>query len=75
MKYLSDILPFTITGMLVVYSLKDISLVKPPFALPDAISVVAIILLHIWKKNTLLSIGGGVLIYMVLIHYVFAQVP
>ncbi len=71
MKYLADILPFTIIGMLVIYCLKDISLLKSPYALPEAVSILAIVLLHLWKKNTLLSIGGGALIYMVLVQNVF----
>ncbi len=70
-KYLSDILPFTIIGMLVVYCLKDISFTVSPYALPEIISIVIIILLHLWKKNTLLSIGAGSILYMVLIQYVF----
>ena len=70
-KYLADILPFTIIGMLVVYCLKDISFVRAPFAIPEAISIAVIAVLHIWKKNTLLSIGTGALLYMILIQYVF----
>ena len=71
MKYLADILPFTIIGMLVVYCLKDVNLIQPPFAAAEAFSIIAIFLLHLWKKNTLLSIGGGALLYMVLVQYVF----
>ncbi len=70
-KYLADILPFTIIGMLVVYCLKDISFLQSPYAIPEAISLLVIALLHVWKKNTLLSIGGGSLLYMVLVQYVF----
>lgn len=70
-KYLADILPFTIIGMLVVYCLKDINLLQSPFALPEAISIAVIAVLHIWKKNTLLSIGSGALLYMVLVQVVF----
>lgn len=70
-KYLADVLPFTIIGLLVVYCLKDIRLTAAPFALPEAISILVIILLHRWKKNTLLSIGVGALLYMFLIQYVF----
>lgn len=70
-KYLADILPFTIIGMLVVYCLKDIHIIQSPHAIPEAISIAVILLLHIWKKNTLLSIGGGALLYMLLIQYVF----
>ena len=71
MTYLADILPFTIIGMLVIYCLKNISIVKAPFALPEAISIAVIIVLHIWKKNTLLSIGSGALLYMLLVQYIF----
>ena len=72
-KYLADVLPYTIIGMLVVFCLKDISLVQSPHALPEAISIIAIVLMHIWKKNTLLSIGGGALLYMVLVQFVFVH--
>ena len=70
-KYLADILPYTIIGMLVVYCLKDIHITSSPYAVPEAISIMVIALLHTWKKNTLLSIGGGALLYMFLIQYVF----
>lgn len=71
MKYLADILPYTIIGMLVVYCLKDISFRSFPHAIPEAISIAVITILHIWKKNTLLSIGGGALLYMILVQYIF----
>lgn len=70
-RYLADALPFTIIGMLVVYSLKDVSLVNNPHGIPEIISIAVIIALHLWKKNTLLSIGGGSLLYMVLVQNVF----
>ncbi len=70
-KYLSDILPYTIIGMLVIYCLKDISITSSPYALPELISIVSIIILHQWKKNSLLSIGLGSAIYILLLRYVF----
>jgi branched-subunit amino acid transport protein AzlD len=70
-KYLADILPYTIIGMLVVFCLKDISFTQSPHAIPEAISITVIVILHIWKKNTLLSIGGGALFYMILVQSVF----
>ena len=69
-KYLSNVLPFTIIGMLVIYCLKNVSVVQEPHAIPEAISIAVIVVLHLWKKNTLLSIGGGSLIYMILVQYV-----
>lgn len=70
-QYLADVLPFTIIGMLVVYCLKDISFTHSTHAIPEAISIAAIVALHLWKNNTLLSIGGGSLLYMVLVQFVF----
>jgi branched-subunit amino acid transport protein AzlD len=69
--YLGNVLPYTIIGMLVVYCLKDISFAESPFGYPEIISVAVIILLHLWKNNTLLSIGGGTLLYMILVQLIF----
>lgn len=70
-SYLSKVLPNTIIAMLVIYCLKDINLFVYPFALAEIISIIAIAILHIWKRNSLLSIGGGTLIYMLLVQNVF----
>ena len=69
--YLGQILPFSIMGMLVVYCLKDVSLISPPFGIPEAIGCIAVAGLHVWKRNTLLSIGGGTVVYMLLVQFVF----
>ncbi|WP_313130508.1 branched-chain amino acid transporter permease [Anaerocolumna sp.] len=69
--YLGKVFPYATIGMLVVYCLKDISVAAVPFGLPEIISVGVIILLHLWKKNTLLSIGAGTALYMALVQYVF----
>ena len=70
-EYLSKILPNTIIAMLVVYCLKDISFFVYPHALPEVIALIAIVILHVWKRNSLLSIGGGTLIYMFLVQGIF----
>lgn len=70
-SYLGRVLPYSIMAMLVVYCLKGISLIKAPFGLPELISVVLVAVLHVWKRNTLLSIVGGTVCYMVLIQVVF----
>ena len=69
--YLGKYLPFAIMGMLVVYCLKGISFVAAPHGLPEIIAVLSVVLLHLWKRNTLLSIGGGTVIYMILVQFVF----
>ena len=69
--YLGQVLPFAIMGMLVVYCLKDVSFRSGSFGIPELIACAAVVLLHIWKRNTLLSIGGGTLCYMLLVQLVF----
>ena len=66
--YLGSVLPYSAIGMLVIYCLKDVSFKSTPFALPEFISILVIIVLHRWKKNTLLSIGGGTILYMLMVQ-------
>lgn len=70
-SYLGQVLPYAIMGMLVVYCLKGITLTAPPFGIPEIISCAVVTLLHIWKRNTLLSIGTGTVCYMLLVQFVF----
>ena len=70
-EYLGKVLPFAIMGMLVVYCLKDVSLLSFPYGLPELIACAAVVVLHVWKRNSLLSIGGGTVCYMLLVQLVF----
>ncbi len=69
--YLGGVLPGASMGMLVVYCLKDIDFTAAPFGLPELICCGVTAGLHIWKRNTLLSILGGTVLYMVLVQFVF----
>lgn len=69
--YLGKVLPFAIMGMLVVYCLKDVNLAAAPFGIPELIGCAAVAVLHIWKRNTLLSVGAGTVLYMLLVQLVF----
>lgn len=69
--YLGKVLPYAIMGMLVIYCLKGIDLTAQPYGLPELIGCAAVVLLHLWKRSTLLSIGGGTLCYMLLVQFVF----
>ena len=70
-EYLGKVLPCAIMGMLVVYCLKDVSFLSAPFGLPELIACVVVAVLHVWKRNSLLSIGGGTVCYMLLVQLVF----
>ena len=69
--YLGKVLTPAVIGMLVIYCLKDTKILSSPYGIPELISVLVVAILHIWKRNNLLSIGVGTVLYMVLIQVVF----
>ncbi len=69
-QYLGKVLPCAAIGLLVVYCFKDVAS-SGTYGIPEILSVLLIIVLHKWKKNTLLSIGGGTALYMLLVQTVF----
>ena len=70
-QYLGRALPGAVFGMLVVYCLKDVKLFAGSHGLPELLSIVLVTLLHLWKRNMLLSIGAGTVCYMLLVQLVF----
>ena len=70
--YLGTVLPYAMTGLLVVYSLKGVHLTSGSHGIPELLAIIAIALLHIWKRNMLLSIAGGTAVYMLLVQLVFS---
>lgn len=71
LTYLSNVLPPAIMGMLVVYCFKNISFITAPHGVPEAIATAVTALLYIWKKNILISIAVGTVLYMLLVQVVF----
>ncbi|WP_340643212.1 AzlD domain-containing protein [Priestia flexa] len=65
------VLPAAVIGLLVVYSLKDISFISGSHGLPEMLAVGFVVLLHAWRGSMLLSIGGGTVLYMGLVQLVF----
>lgn len=70
-RYLGRVLPPAVIGMLVIYCLKGVSVFSYPYGLPEFISAAVVAALHVWKRNNLLSIGVGTVLYMFLIQTVF----
>ena len=69
--HLGKVLPFAIMGMLVIYCMKDVAFLSAPYGIPELLSCAAVALLHIWKRNTLLSVISGTVCYMLLVQFVF----
>lgn len=70
-RYLGKVLPAAVFGLLVVYSLKDVSLLTGSHGLPEFLSVAVVAGLHLRKRQMLLSIAGGTVCYMLLVQFVF----
>lgn len=70
-QYLGKALPAAIFGMLVVYCLKNVSILTGSHGIPELISIVLVVALHLWKRQMLLSIAGGTVCYMLLVQFVF----
>lgn len=70
-QYLGRVLPAAVFGLLVVYCLKDVSVFSGSRGIPELISVAAVIGLHLWKRQMLLSIAGGTVCYMLLVQFIF----
>lgn len=70
-RYLGKVLPAAVFGLLVVYCLKNVEILSGSHGLPELIAICAVVLLHLWKKQMLLSIFGGTVVYMLLVQMVF----
>nr|WP_279230996.1 branched-chain amino acid transporter permease [Clostridium sp. KNHs216] len=70
-QYLGKVLPAAVLGMLVIYCLKDVNILAGSRGIPELIAIAAVVVLHFWKKQMLLSIAGGTIVYMLLIQLVF----
>ena len=70
-RYLGRILPSAVFGLLVVYCLKNVNLFSGSRGIPEFISIAVVAVLHMWKRQMLLSIAGGTICYMLLVQFVF----
>ncbi len=67
--YIGKYLPTAVILTLVVYCLREIRFDTASAFIPQLLSVAVTALLHLWKKNTLLSVAGGTACCMILIRW------
>ena len=70
-KYLGKVLPPAVFGMLIIYCLKNVSILSCSHGIPELTAIAVTAGLHLWKRNMLLSIAGGTICYMLLVQFVF----
>lgn len=71
LDYLGKFLQYAIMAMLVVYCLKGVSFAAAASWLPAVVGVTVVVVLHVWKRNTLISIVGGTICYMIMVQGIF----
>lgn len=69
-QYLGKVLPSAVFGLLVIYCLKNVSILTGSHGIPEFIAIVLVIILHYWKRQMLLSIAGGTICYMLLVQLI-----
>jgi branched-subunit amino acid transport protein AzlD len=69
-QYIGKYLPSAVFGMLIIYCLKDVSLVSGTHGIPELIAIIVTIALHKWKRQMLISIAGGTACYMLLLQFI-----
>ena len=70
-QYLGKALPASVFGLLVVYCLKNVEILSGSHGLPELIAIAVVAVLHLWKRQMLLSIFCGTAVYMLLVQLVF----
>ena len=70
-EYIGNYLPPAVMAMLIIYCLRNIKLFMFPFGIPEVIGIIIVAILHIWKRNNLISILGGTVIYMIMVQWIF----
>lgn len=70
-RYLGNVLPPAVIGLLVIYCFRDVSFLSGNHGIPELISASVVVILHFWKKNMFLSIAVGTIAYMLLVQMVF----
>ena len=66
-RYLGNVLPPAVFGLLVVYCLRSVDVMGGAHGLPEALAILGTAALHLWKRNMLLSIFGGTALYMAIL--------
>lgn len=69
LRYLGRYLPAAVLTVLVFYCLRGVAPVAPRYGLPEAAGVLATVALHRWRRQALLSIGGGTAVHVALLHW------
>lgn len=69
--YLGKVVPYTAMGLLIVYCLRDVSVLTAPHALPELLALALVTGTYLWKRNTIFSVVLGTAAYMLMVQMIF----
>lgn len=70
-QYLGRVLGPAVFGLLVVYCLRNVNLLAWPYGIPEAVALLIVWASYLWKRNMMVSMAAGTILYMVLVQTVF----
>lgn len=70
-RYLGKVLPSAVFGLLVIYCLRNVNVLGGTYGIPELLAITLVIVLHLWKRQMLLSIAGGTIFCMILVQTLF----
>ncbi len=70
-RYLGKVLPSAVFGLLVIYCLRNVNVLGGTYGIPELLAITLVIVLHLWKRQMLLSIASGTIFYMILVQTLF----
>ena len=70
LSFLQRYLPAVVMTILVFSMYKDIDFSAAPYGIPALVAGSITALLHLWKRNVLLSIGAGTAAYIIFIRII-----
>lgn len=70
-EYLGKVLPPAMMSFLIIYCIRSVDVSAGTHGIPELIGIATAMILHAWKRNTLLSIGTATVVYMILVQFVF----
>lgn len=68
LQFIGTYFPPAVMLLLVIYCLKDTRVTAAPYGIPELASIGMVVLVHLRRRNALLSIGLGTACYMILVQ-------
>lgn len=70
-KYIGKVFPCAIFALLIIYCLRNVEIFSGSHGLPEFLGIISTVIIHMLKRQMLLSMAVGTMIYMFLVQFIF----